>query len=290
MSEASADTTHARTQTSAELLARGREALRGQPSSARLDAEVLLAHVLATTRAHLHGWPENPVAAEQAAHYRQLIARRARGEPVAYLTGLREFWSLPLEVSPQTLIPRPETERLVEVALGLIPEGKAVTVADLGTGSGAVAAAIASERPACRVIASDTCPQALAVAARNFARLGLGNVSLRRGHWCKALPGVPCALIACNPPYVADADAHLARGDVRFEPRLALSAGADGLDAIREIVASAAAHLLPGGALVMEHGHDQGAAVAALFDKHGYRNVQGYRDLAGNDRVMAGFV
>ena len=274
--------------TSGELLASALTALGKKPSSARLDAEVLLSHVLDKPRTRLRGWPEDPVSADQAARYRELIGRRADGEPVAYLTGRREFWSLSLEVTPETLIPRPETERLVELALGLIPDGEPWTLADLGTGSGAVAAAIASERPACRIIATDACPQALAVAGRNLARLALDNVTLRRGNWCEALDGQRCALIVCNPPYVASGDEHLTLGDVRFEPRLALSAGEDGLDAIRAITESAIAHLLPGAALLVEHGHDQGAAVQALFRRHGYLDVRGYEDLAGNDRVVVG--
>jgi release factor glutamine methyltransferase len=277
-------------ESSGELLASALDALGNRPPSARLDAEVLLAHALDKPRARLRGWPEDPVSAAQAACYRELIARRARGEPVAYLTGVREFWSLHLEVTADTLIPRPETERLVEVALALIPAGRALTIADLGTGSGAVAAAIATERPACRVIATDLCPRALAVAARNLARLGLDNVTLQHGHWCDALGGQRCALIVCNPPYVADGDAHLSRGDVRFEPRLALSAGGDGLDAIRHITECAAAHLLPGASLVVEHGHDQGPRVQELFRAHGYRDVRSHRDLGGNDRVVTGIL
>jgi release factor glutamine methyltransferase len=270
------------------LLASALSALGDGLPSARLDAEVLLAHALDKARTRLRGWPEDPVSAGQAAHYRELIARRARGEPVAYLTGLREFWSLPLEVTPETLIPRPETELLVEIALSLTPADEPVTIADLGTGSGAVAAAIASERPACDVIATDACPRALAVAGRNLARLGLDNVSLRQGNWCEALVGQRCALIVSNPPYVASADEHLTWGDVRFEPRLALSAGHDGLDAIRVIAESAAAHLLAGATLLVEHGHDQGPAVQDLFRRHGYQEVRSYKDLGGNDRVTAG--
>ena len=275
-------------QTSGELLASALSALGDGLPSARLDAEVLLAHALDKARTRLRGWPEDPVSAGQAAHYRELIARRARGEPVAYLTGLREFWSLPLEVTPETLIPRPETELLVEIALSLTPADEPVTIADLGTGSGAVAAAIASERPACHVIATDACPRALAVAGRNLARLALDNVTLRQGNWCEALVGQRCALIVSNPPYVASADEHLTWGDVRFEPRLALSAGHDGLDAIRVIAESAAAHLLAGATLLVEHGHDQGPAVQDLFRRHGYQEVRSYKDLGGNDRVTAG--
>ena len=274
--------------TSGELLASALTALGIEPSSAQLDAEVLLAHALDKPRTRLRGWPDDPVPASQAARYRELIARRADGEPVAYLTGMREFWSLSLEVTPETLIPRPETERLVEVALASLADGQSLVVADLGTGSGAVAAAIASERPACHVIATDVCPRALAVATRNMARLGLGNVRLRRGNWCDALRGERYALIVANPPYIASGDAHLTRGDVRFEPRLALSAGDDGLDAIRVVIESAVAHLLPGAVLILEHGHQQAPAVRDLMRRHGYRNVRGYQDLGGNERVASG--
>lgn len=278
--------------TSGALLTDARQKLAAGSPSARLDAEVLLAHTLDTTRARLHGWPDDPVTAQQAALYGDLITRRAGGEPVAYLTGECEFWSLSLEVTPHTLIPRPQTERLVEVALSLIPTGVALTIADLGTGSGAVAAAIASERPACQVIATDACPQALAVAARNVARLGLDNVSLHQGHWCQALDEAlgaeRCALIVSNPPYVASGDAHLSRPDVRFEPRLALCAGVRGLDAIDAIAGCARAHLLPDAALVVEHGYDQGGAVQKLFHRHGYQNIETYRDLEGHDRVVSG--
>jgi release factor glutamine methyltransferase len=274
--------------TSGELLTSALAALSDGPLSARLDAEVLLAHSLNTPRTRLRGWPEDPVSAHQASRYRELIARRANGEPVAYLTGRREFWSLSLEVTPDTLIPRPQTERLVEVALDLIPDGEPLAVADLGTGSGAVAAAIASERPACHLIATDACQQALAVARRNLARLALDNVTLRQGNWCEALGEQRCALIVSNPPYVASGDEHLALGDLRFEPRAALSAGVDGLDSIRAITESAMARMLPGASLVVEHGHDQGAAVEALFHHYGYQDVRGYKDLDGTDRVVVG--
>ncbi|MEE8286488.1 MAG: peptide chain release factor N(5)-glutamine methyltransferase [Gammaproteobacteria bacterium] len=276
-------------QTSGELLASALTALGGKTPSARLDAEVLLAHALDMPRTRLLGWPDDRVAASQAARYRELIARRGDGEPVAYLTGMREFWSLPLEVTRQTLIPRPETELLVEVALALIPDGVPLTIADLGTGTGAVAAAIATERRDCRVIATDVCPRALAVASRNMEQLGLDNVTLRQGSWCDALSNERCAFIVANPPYIASGDAHLARGDLRFEPRLALTAGDDGLDAVRDITACAAAHLLPGAALILEHGCDQGPAVQELFRHHDYENIRDYQDLAGNDRVVVGF-
>ena len=274
--------------TSGELLTSALGVLGEEHPSARLDAEVLLAHTLDKPRTHVRAWPEHPVADHQTTRYRELIARRAGGEPVAYLTGTREFWSLSLEVTPETLIPRPETELLVEVALSLIPMGERIPVADLGAGTGAVAAAVATERPACAVLATDVSPRALEVAAHNMARFGLDNVRLRQGDWCEALAGERFALIASNPPYVAREDPHLDRGDVRFEPRLALSAGDDGLDAIRTITATAANHLLPGGALAVEHGHDQGRDVRELFTHHGYREVRGYQDLSGCNRVVVG--
>jgi release factor glutamine methyltransferase len=199
-------------ETSARLLASALAKLDGAGSATRLDAEVLLAHALDAPRTRLHAWPDEPVSAARAAHFRTLVARRADGEPVAHLTGRREFWSLSLEVTADTLIPRPETERLVEVALSLIAGDRAAAVAELGTGSGAVAAAIASERPSWRVVATDLCPRALAVAARNMARLGLDNVALRSGDWLDALAGERFALIVANPPYVACDDPHLGRG------------------------------------------------------------------------------
>lgn len=272
----------------AELLAHAMGILGESDGSSRLDAEVLLAHALSRPRSHLLAWPDHPVPAGQAERYRALVDRRARGEPVAYLTGMREFWSLSLEVTPETLIPRPDTERLVEVALTLVAEDEPAAVADLGTGTGNVAAAIASERPRCRVVATDASAGALTVAARNMARLGLGNVSLRRGDWCAALAGERFSLIVSNPPYVRSGDIHLGRGDLRFEPPSALRAGEDGLGAIRAIAADAAGHLLPGAALALEHGHDQGPAVRALLEGHGYRAIVTHRDLAGHERVSVG--
>ena len=269
------------------LLARAMAALAHVGGPSRLDAEVLLAHVLGRSRTHLHAWPEAPVAADKAAAFRALVARRAGGEPIAHLTGAREFWSLSFEITRDTLIPRPETERLVEVALERIPANADFAVADLGTGSGAIAAAVASERRACRVVATDISAAALEVAARNMKRLALENVSLRHGDWCAALGGDRFALIVSNPPYVARDDAHLARGDVRFEPRAALVAGAGGLDAIRRIAAQALAHLEPAGVLVLEHGYDQAPAVRAILERHGYRDVKTYRDLGAHERVVA---
>lgn len=253
--------------------------------SARVDAEVLLGHLLSRPRSYLYAWSERPLTALEQTAYEALVARRQQGEPVAYLTGRREFWSLDLEVTPETLIPRPETELLVELALARLPEGEPCSSADLGTGSGAVALALASERPQCRVLATDNSGKALAVARRNATRLGLGNVAFAEGEWCKALGQAHFRLIASNPPYVAAADPHLDRGDLRFEPATALVSGAEGLDAIRAIATCVRGHLLPGGWLLCEHGYAQAAAVGDLLRRLGYHRVCGHRDLAGLDRV-----
>lgn len=252
--------------------------------SPRADAEVLLAHALDRPRSHLRAWPDDIPDAAPAARYAGLVERRAAGEPVAYLTGRRGFWTFELAVTPATLIPRPETELIVELALARLPAGQALRVADLGTGSGAIALALAAERPQLQVTATDASPAALAVARANAATLGLANVVFTAGDWCAALDG-RYALIAANPPYVAETDPHLARGDLRHEPRSALAAGADGLDDLRRIVAGARAHLVSGGWLLLEHGHDQGEAVPALLGAAGYREIACVHDLEDRPRV-----
>jgi release factor glutamine methyltransferase len=256
--------------------------------SAVLDAEVLLAHVLEKDRSHLRAWPEKELTAAQTEAFEALVARRAAGEPVAHLTGLREFWSLALTITPDTLIPRPETELLVEQALERLPPGHALRVADLGTGSGAIALAVASERPACHVVATDRSAAALAVARENTADLGLHNVVFAEGDWCAALGKARFHLVVSNPPYVRTGDPHLTQGDVRFEPMTALAAGTDGLDDVRAIITCAAKHLEPGGWLLLEHGWDQGDAVRALLQAAGYADAQTCQDTAGRDRVSMG--
>jgi len=253
--------------------------------SARLDAEVLLAHATGHPRHHPYAWPEAPLPEPVQARFEALVARRAAGEPVAYLTGCREFWSLALEAGPEALIPRPESELLVELALSHIPLDARWRIADLGTGSGALALAIARERAGCRVLATDISGAALALAHRNARRLRVGNVRLRRGEWCTPLGRERFALIVSNPPYVAEGDPHLARGDVRFEPRAALAGGPDGLAAVRRIAADARRHLRPGGWLLLEHAFDQGGAVRALLAALGYAEVRTHRDGAGHERV-----
>lgn len=252
------------------------------------DARWLLAHVLQKTPAWLYAHDDAVVESEARRAYEALVRRRQDGEPVAYLTGRRGFWSLELHVSPATLIPRPETELLVELALARLPVDAAVDVADLGTGSGAIALAIAHERPRVRVLATDASAGALDVAQGNARRLGLGNVAFAEGDWCAPLAGRQFHLIASNPPYIETGDAHLQQGDLRFEPASALSSGADGLDAIRCIANDARAHLHPGGWLLMEHGWNQGTAVRALLQAAGYAQVASECDLEQRERVTFG--
>ncbi|WP_049414508.1 peptide chain release factor N(5)-glutamine methyltransferase [Stenotrophomonas maltophilia] len=257
---------------------------------ARHEAELLLLHVLDRPRSWLFAHATDPLAAADQATFEALLARRVAGEPVAYLIGRRGFWTLDLEVDPATLIPRPETELLVELALERLPPDQALQLADLGTGSGAIALALASERPRAQVLATDASTGALAVAARNAARHELGNVRFAEGghDWYAPLQGVRFDLIASNPPYIASDDPHLEQGDLRFEPSTALASGMDGLDDIRRIVDGGQAHLRPGGWLLIEHGRDQGAAIRALFEATGFVEVQTVQDLEQRDRITLG--
>ena len=218
-----------------------------------------------------------------------LVEARVAGEPVAYLIGRRGFWTLELEVNGDTLIPRPETELLVELALSRLPAGMPVRVADLGTGSGAIALAIAKERPQAKVVATDASQGALDVAGRNASLNGVANVEFRHGSWFAPLVGERFELIASNPPYIADGDPHLQQGDLRFEPAAALSSGRDGLDDIREIVSGAGEHLVAGGWLLLEHGLEQGALIRVLLETAGFVDVTTELDLESRDRVTLGY-
>lgn len=249
------------------------------------EAELLLMHVLGCNHAWLYAHGRDALPAPAADRFDRLVARREAGEPVAYLTGRRGFWSLELRVDPRTLIPRAETERLVELALERLPEDQSGRVADLGTGSGAIALAIASERPRLQVVATDTSAGALAVARGNADGIGLANVEFRRGDWLAPLAGERFGMIVSNPPYIAAGDPHLGQGDLRHEPEQALASGVDGLDDIRTITVGALPHLEPGGWLLLEHGHDQGAAVRQLLSAAGYVQVDTATDLEGRDRV-----
>lgn len=256
--------------------------------TARLDAEVLLASILKKNRSYLLAWPEKILPQKTREQFYQLVKRRASGEPVAYLTGQREFWSLPLAVSTDTLIPRPETETLVTLALEKIPPDGCLHIADLGTGSGAIALAIAHERPRCRMVATDACAKSLEIAAGNASSLGIENIHFIHGNWCDPLPQEPFDLILSNPPYIEDQDPHLERGDVRFEPRTALAAGPDGMDDLDHIVACARQHLRKEGWLMLEHGYTQADRVRMRLSEHGYREISSHADEAGLDRVCMG--
>ncbi len=270
-----------------ELLAVATQRLGGS-AEARAEAAILLAHVLGRTRSWLYAWPEFRPAAAAGARFAQLVEARRKGQPIAYLTGSRAFWSLQLAVSPAVLIPRPETELLVELALARLASDLPAEVADLGTGSGAIALALASERPAAHVLATDASADALAVARANAQDLGLANVDFAQGDWCGALAERRFDLIVSNPPYIEAADAHLGQGDLRFEPAAALASGADGLDAIRSIVAAAPRHLRPGAWLLLEHGWAQGPAVRELLLARGLAEVATAHDCGGQERVSFG--
>ncbi len=256
--------------------------------SARLDAEVLLAHALETNRTYLRTWPEREISAEQAKKFTALFTRRLSGEPIAYLIGQRDFWDMTLKVSADTLIPRPETEHLVELALEKIPTDAHWNIADLGTGTGAIALAIARERPHCQVVATDISAAALAIAQENITQLGVTNIQLKQGAWLEPLTRQVFEVIVSNPPYVHPEDPHLKQGDLRFEPSSALQSKPDGLTDIRTISTKARQHLTSPGWILLEHGYDQGSAVKTLLNKLGYQEVNIAIDLAQNDRICTG--
>ncbi|WP_440996215.1 peptide chain release factor N(5)-glutamine methyltransferase [Arhodomonas sp. SL1] len=271
----------------ATLLEGGHRRLRAGQSPG-LDAALLLGHVLGRSRTWLHAWPEHPVGPSEQARYEALLAARERGEPVAHLVGEREFWSLPLRVTRDTLIPRPETETLVEAALA-VAERPPEAFADLGTGTGAVALALAREWPDARIFATELSGAAAMVARENADRLGMAaRVEVLEGDWLEALPAGYLPLIVANPPYIGTDEPEPGQGDAAFEPRAALLAGEDGLAALRTIIAAAPAHLLPKGWLLLEHGWRQGPAVRSLLAAAGFRAIETWRDLAGHERVSGG--
>jgi release factor glutamine methyltransferase len=268
-----------------ELLALSQ--LLSDSDSASLDVELLLCHCLGRNRAYLYTWPEHDVDVEQEKYFRQLIARRRRGEPVAYLLGYREFWSFSLAVDNSTLIPRPDTERLVEVALDL-PLGDAAAVLDLGTGTGAIALALAKENPRWRVIGVDVAAEAVALARRNARDLKIANAEFLQSDWFEKIPAQQFDLIVSNPPYIDADDPHLAQGDVRFEPKRALVAAQHGLAAFAEIAARAQHYLKPGAWLLFEHGFAQAPSVRTLLAQCKFEAISTWNDLGGNERVTGG--
>ncbi len=259
-----------------------------ESDSAALDADCLLCAVLSCTRTYLRTWPEQELTPEQVEQVEQLAVRREQGEPVAYILGVREFWSLPLQVSPVTLIPRPDTEALVEWSLALLSDkGQGQKALDLGTGTGAIALALKSEMPALSMWALEREPAALDLARRNAARLGF-SVNFLASNWFSALNERGFQLIVSNPPYIDATDPHLSQGDVRFEPHTALVADDDGLADIRQIIEQAPTYLVPGGWLLLEHGWQQAEAVRDLLVARGFHAVTTKQDLGGQDRVSGG--
>ncbi len=260
------------------------------PNEARFEVQMLLQQVLSVARAYLLAHPEHVLSAGQQAAYDAVLRRRLQGEPIAYILGEREFFGLKFKVTPATLIPRPETELLVELALQRMPQGHTCRVLDLGTGSGAIALSIAHARPDIEVMAVDASEAALEVARANAQRLAIGNVAFLHSNWFSALGGQRYDLIVSNPPYVAAGDVHLTRGDVLFEPSTALASGADGLNDIRRIIGSAGDFLERGAWLLLEHGYDQAAEVRNLLLQNGFVDVTSTKDIAGIERVSGGTV
>ena len=256
--------------------------------TAQLDAELLLAYVLDKPRSYLFTWPEKTLSEAQSQTFMALLERRQRGEPVAYLLGRQGFWTLDLQVAEHTLIPRADTELLVEAALQLTDADSPLQVLDLGTGTGALALALASERPQWTVTGVDRIESAVTLAQSNQQQLQLSNVRFLVGHWFSALTDQRYDLILSNPPYIADTDPHLQQGDLRFEPLSALVSGADGLDDLRLIIAQAPNHMTANGWLLLEHGYDQAGAVRKLLQQAGFVEVSSQRDLGGHERISIG--
>jgi release factor glutamine methyltransferase len=274
--------------TISQALSEARRRLQATSPSPAVDASILLCHVLGCSPGHLIAWPDKQLSPHQAMQFEQILQQRLEGRPVAYITGEREFWSLSLKVTSDVLIPRPETETLVELVLEKFSSSPALTVADLGTGSGAIACALAVERPAWNIIATDSSGEALDIARHNASVHKLGNIRFVHGQWLEPLTGLDFDLIISNPPYIAIDDPHLAQGDVRFEPEAALASGKQGMDAIRHLAQQAGQRLKAGGWLIVEHGYDQQQPVYDCFLQGGFEDILQLTDLAGQPRVTAG--
>ncbi|GEB72084.1 Release factor glutamine methyltransferase [Pseudoalteromonas carrageenovora] len=267
-----------------QAIAAGADLLASSSESAKLDAQVLLLHILQKPRSYLFTWPEHALSNEQQSQFNVFLQRRLKGEPVAHITGLREFWSLSLEVNATTLIPRPDTETLVECALNLVMLDTA-KVLDLGTGTGAIALALGCEMPNWQIIAVDRVTEAVALANKNQQRLGINNVDVKQSNWFSALQGERFNLIVTNPPYIEQDDIHLNQGDVRFEPLSALVADDAGMSDIKQIITQSRDYLLSSGYLLIEHGFEQAEAVRHLFKEMAFINIKTVKDFGNNDRV-----
>lgn len=256
--------------------------------SALLDAEVLLCLALNKPRSHLRAWPDWQLQPEQLSVFTALLAQRQQGTPIAYITGRKEFWSRDFQVCPDVLIPRPDTERLIELSLKLIPAARPIKILDLGTGSGIIAVTLAAERPHAQVSATDFSLAALRIAQHNADKHRINNIKFYQSNWFADVPDTQFDLIISNPPYIAEDDSHLRQGDVRFEPQTALCAAEQGLADIRIIAGAARNYLKPGGHLLIEHGYNQQQSVQTLFKDLHYDGVQTYTDLSGQPRVTYG--
>ena len=273
--------------TISQALTQARHQLQTSSPSPASDASILLCHVLDCSSSHLIAWPDKQLSDDQSQRYNALIEERRKGKPVAYITGEKEFWSLLLKVTPAVLIPRPETEILVEFALEALKHNPKAEIADLGTGSGAIACALASEQPGWHITATDTSAEALAIARQNAETHQLHNIDFVQGHWFEALQREDYDMVISNPPYVAAEGPHLGQGDVRFEPDDALSAGIQGMDDIEAIAREAADHLVAGGWLAVEHGYDQQQLVHDCFARNGFVDITQQADLSGTPRITA---
>ncbi len=256
--------------------------------SARLDAEILFCDVMQFNRSRIYSHPEQIVPDDKSVLFQSLIAQRQQGRPIAHLTGKKEFWSLQLAINEDTLIPRPETELLVETALQLVPDDTTFNILDLGTGSGAIAIAIASERPNCKIVATDINTNALTIAKKNAEIHQLKNIQFYLSNWYQNIPSQEFDLIVSNPPYIKEDDEHLSQGDIRFEPELALVAGTDGMQAINIILENAKQYLASDAYLLIEHGYDQRSLVEEAFLKHDFKQLKTFQDLSGQDRITMG--
>ncbi len=273
--------------TVSELLLKAEQSINSS-ESARLDAEILFCDVMQFDRSRIYSHPEQVVPDDKSALFQSLIEQRQQGRPIAHITGKKEFWSLELAISEDTLIPRPETELLVETALQMIPDNEAFNILDLGTGSGDIAMAIASERPNCKIVATDINTNALTMAKKNAETHQLQNILFCRSNWYLDIPLQTFDLIVSNPPYIRQDDEHLSQGDVQFEPELALVAGADGMQAINMILENANRYLASNASLLIEHGYDQKQLVQEAFLKHDFRQLKTFQDLSGQDRITRG--
>jgi len=268
-----------------QLLKSASEQLLNLSDSPRLDAEVLLAHSLQKNRTWLITWSDKVLVDFDIDQFNELLQRRISGEPIAHITGMREFWSLPLAVTADTLIPRPDTELIIEKILDLYPATTDISLVDLGTGSGAIALALASERPHWKITATDQSASALEIAKQNACNLNLDNITFKLGNWFEPLENNTFDVIVSNPPYIPQADPHLTQGDARFDPISALASGDDGLDDIRLITAQAGSYLKTRGKLFIEHGYDQKSEMLDIFNKNGFIEIQQANDIANNPRL-----